>query len=229
MSTRVVIADDHDLLRTGLARVLDTADDIEVVGEARSGPECVEVALRLRPDVVVMDVQMPGGDGIAATARLRERLPRTRVLILTLFDLDEYVIGGLRAGAAGFLLKTTAPDGLIQAVRCCAAGQTTVGATVMERLVGVWLVAGVTEAPELERLTERERDVLGCLADGLSNGEIARRLYIAETTVKTHVARVLAKLGARDRLQAAIMAHRAGLGTPDGSSAGTTRPSSPRR
>lgn len=229
MTIRVLIADDHDLLRAGLAGVLATDPEIDVVGEASSGPECVQRALDLHPDVIVMDVQMPGGDGITATRQLREQLPSARVLILTLFDLDEYVVGGLRAGAAGFILKTTAPAGLIQAVRSCAAGQSTVGASVMDRLVGVWLVDSAPPAMDLAVLTERERDVLVCLAEGLSNVEIAGRLFIAETTVKTHVARVLAKLGARDRLQAAIVAHRAGLGTADRSSVGTTPRSSPRR
>lgn len=176
-----------------------------------------------------MDVQMPGGDGITATQELRQRLPESRVLILTLFDLDEYVIGGLRAGAAGFILKTAAPASLIQAVRSCAAGQSTVDAAVMARVVGAWLVDGAAPVSGLDELTDRERDVLGCLADGLSNGEIAGRLFIAETTVKTHVARVLAKLGARDRLQAAIIAHRAGPGGPGRSSSRTTPGSSSAR
>lgn len=227
MTIRVLIADDHDLLRAGLRSVLISEPAIDVIGEASSGPEAVELALRLRPDVIVMDVQMPGGDGITATQQLRQRLPRARVLILTLFDLDEYVIGGLRAGAAGFILKTTAPDALIQAVRSCASGQTTVGSAVMDRLLDVWLVDATTSpVAGLDELTEREAEVLACLADGLSNTEIGRRLFIAETTVKTHVARVLAKLGARDRLQAAIIAHRAAVRRTDGSAGRTTPPSS---
>lgn len=213
MSVRVLVADDHDLLRAGLVTVLASDDRIEVVAEAADGPTAVRLAAQHRPDVVLMDVEMPGGDGISATRDIRARTPESRVLILTMFDLDEYVMDGLRAGASGFLLKTTEPHGLVQAVHACAAGQATVGPTVLARLLG-GLAADPRAAdphPGLTDLTARERDVLVAMTRGLSNAEIGAVLFLAESTVKSHVAQILAKLGVRDRLQAVVVAHRSGL------------------
>lgn len=210
--TRVLVVDDNELIRAGLVTVIDSDPDLEVVGQASSGPEGVSLARRERPDVVLMDVEMPGGDGISATATLADRPDAPRILILTMFDLDEYVVEGLRAGASGFLIKTTPPAELIAAVKACAAGQLTVGPTVMERLVGSYTQRAAPEAhPGLERLTERETDVLLSMSKGLSNAEIGEELWLAETTVKTHVARILSKLEVRDRVQAVVLAHRHGL------------------
>jgi len=214
MTVRVVVADDHDLLRAGLVTVLSSHGEIEVVGEATDGPAAVRLVAELRPDVVLMDIEMPGGDGIAATARIRELAPDVRVLVLTMFDLDDYVLEALRAGATGFLLKTTPPHGLIEGVLACAAGETTLGPSVLARLVDTYVARPSLDVPGLDTLTERERDVLRSMARGHSNAEIAAELYLAETTVKTHVARILAKLGVRDRVQAVVLAHRGGVATP---------------
>lgn len=210
MTIRVVVADDNELLRAGLVTVLDSDEGIEVVGQAADGPDAVRLAHELAPDLVLMDVEMPGGDGITAIARLRTEAPAVRCLVLTMFDLDDYVLEALRAGAAGFLLKTTEPLGLIAAVRSCAAGDTTLGPSVVARLVDSYLQP-LAKVPGLDDLTDRELDVLRSMAHGLSNAEIARELYLAETTVKTHVARILQKLGVRDRVQAVVLAHRAGV------------------
>ena len=213
MTVRVVVADDHELLRAGLVTVLDSDEGIEVVAQADDGPTALRLAQRHRPDVVLMDVEMPGGDGISATRGIRSAVPETRVLILTMFDLDEYVVEGLRAGASGFLLKTTEPQGLVQAVLACAAGQATVGPTVLARLLdGVAVRPHREPHPGLADLTERELDVLRAMTRGLSNAEIGDALFLAESTVKSHVAQVLAKLGVRDRLQAVVLAHHHGLG-----------------
>ncbi len=210
---RVLLADDHELLRSGLASILSTDDEIEVVGECDDGPAAVLAAGRLRPDIVLMDVEMPGGDGIAATREVLAAAPATRVMVLTMFDLDEYVAGALRAGASGFLIKTTPPRQLIAAVKACAAGDATFGPSIMARLVGHYVgAAAPADRSALELLTPRERDVLAAMTRGLSNAEIGAELFLAETTVKTHVARVLDKLGVRDRVQAVIVAHRAGIG-----------------
>lgn len=212
MTVRVLVVDDHPLLRAGLVTVLSSDDEVVVVGEAGSGPEAVRVARDTRPDVVLMDVEMPAGDGITATARMRDEVPDARVLILTMFDLDDYVVEALRAGASGFLLKTTDPHALVEAVKACAAGHTRVGPSVMARLVDSFVARPVHEpGPGVADLTDRELDVLRSMAKGLSNAEIAEELYLAQTTVKTHVARILAKLGARDRVQAVVIAHRSGL------------------
>lgn len=213
MSIRVVVVDDHDLLRAGLVTVLSSDPELAVIGEAADGKEGTRVAVELRPDVVLMDVEMPGGDGITATARIRGLAPEVRVLILTMFDLDEYVVQALRAGAAGFLLKTTAPQQLLQSVKACAAGETTLGPSVMERLLESYLAQPGTRPrpPGLDALTARELDVLRSMAGGLSNAEIATALFLAETTVKTHVARILSKLGVRDRVQAVVIAHENGV------------------
>jgi len=207
----VLVVDDNELLRAGLVTALTSDPGIEVVGQAADGPAGVRACREHRPDLVLMDVEMPGGDGIAATRRIVTELPDVRVLILTMFDLDDYVVEALRAGAAGFLLKTTPPRELIRSVRQCAAGETTVGPTVMARLVDSYVGHQEPAPPGLAELTGRELDVLRCLAHGRSNAEIAGELFLAETTVKTHVARILAKLGVRDRVQAVVVAHRCGL------------------
>ncbi len=213
MTIRVLVVDDHELLRAGLVTVLASDPAIEVVAQAPDGPTAVSLAMDLRPDVVLMDVEMPGGDGITAIAQLRERAPSVRCLVLTMFDLDDYVVEALRAGAAGFLLKTTEPAVLTASVRSCAAGETTLGPSVIARLVDSYVAHPSIPAPGLDQLTQRELDVLRSMAKGLSNAEIADELFLAETTVKTHVARILAKLGVRDRVQAVVLAHRSGLAT----------------
>lgn len=212
MTVRVVVVDDNELIRTGLVTVLASDSDIEVVGEAPDGPTGVALTRETRPDLVLMDVEMPGGDGITATADLVASSSPPRVLILTMFDLDEYVVEGLRAGATGFLLKTTPPTELISAVKACAAGDTTVGPSILDRLVASYVERpDLTPVARLDQLTERETDVLKSLSRGLSNAEIAAELWLAESTVKTHVARILGKLGVRDRVQAVVVAHRSGL------------------
>jgi DNA-binding NarL/FixJ family response regulator len=212
MTIRVLLADDNDLIRAGLATVLASDPDIEVVGQATTGPDAVRLAHHRSPDLVLMDVEMPGGDGIAATAEITREGTGPRVLILTMFDLDEYIAEGLRAGASGFLIKTTPPDELLAAVKACAAGQTTIGPTVVDRLVASFVRRPVAGAHRgLEELTAREGEVLRAMARGLSNAEIGGELYMAESTVKTHVQSILAKLGVRDRVQAVVLAHRHGF------------------
>lgn len=213
MTVRVLVVDDHELLRAGLVTVLESDPELAVVGQAGDGPSAVRLARDLQPDVVLMDVEMPGGDGITATTRLREELPSARVLVLTMFDLDDYVTEALRAGAAGFLIKTTDPHDLISRVKACAAGDTTLSPTVLGRLVDSFIESRSHDPapPGADQLTDRERDVLRAMSRGLSNAEIATDLYLAETTVKTHVARILTKLEVRDRVQAVVVAHRCGL------------------
>ena len=215
MTIRVVLADDQALVRTGFRMILAETDDIEVVGEAGDGDEAVLVADRASPDVVLMDVRMPGTDGIAATRRIRAAGAATRVLILTTFDLDEYVYAGLRAGASGFLLKDALAPELVAAVRVVASGEAVVAPTVtrrlIERFIGDEPPDGSPTPATFDVLTVREREVLTLIARGLANAEIAQRLFLSEGTVKTHVSRVLAKLGLRDRLQAVILAYEAGL------------------
>lgn len=213
MTVRVAVVDDNQLLRAGLVTVLGSDEEVDVVGEAADGPAGVKLAVEQRPDVVLMDVEMPGGDGIAATERLGREAPSVRVLILTMFDLDDYVLEALRAGASGFLLKTTEPHALIEAVKACARGETTLGPSVIARLVDTYVSRPTVPTPGLDDLTDRELDVLRSMAKGLSNAEIAGELYLAETTVKTHVARILTKLGVRDRVQAVVAAYRSGLVT----------------
>lgn len=216
MSTvRVVLADDHDLLRDGVGSILGADPGIEVVGEASSGPTAVAAARALEPDVVLMDIEMPGG-GLAATREVLSTCPGTRVLVLTMFDVDEYVLEALRAGASGFLLKTTPAAALVAAVRACAAGEMQLSATVTRRLVESYVhrpapLREGTVPPRLAHLTDRELEVLRAIARGRSNAEIGGELFMAETTVKTHVTHILAKLGLRDRVQAVVLAYETGL------------------
>jgi DNA-binding NarL/FixJ family response regulator len=213
-SIRVLIVDDQSLIRLGFRMVLDAADGIEVIGECADGAEAVEATGRLRPDVVLMDVRMPGLDGIEATARITRHHPQTRVLVLTTFDLDEYAFGALRAGAGGFLLKDAGREELVAAVRAVAAGEATLAPRITRRMIELVTAAGApAPAPvRKESLTAREQDVLDAMARGLTNTEIATALFLGESTVKTHVGRILAKLPARDRVHAVLIAH--GLATP---------------
>jgi DNA-binding NarL/FixJ family response regulator len=214
---RVLLADDHAAIRAGLRMLLATAGDIEVVGEAADGATAVANARALRPDVVLMDVRMPGTDGVTATRQVVEE-GLADVLVLTTFDLDEYVFGALRAGAAGFLLKSAEANDLVDAVRHVAAGDGVVAPEVTRRVLAELAGAPDRSARAATRdaslpadLTPRERDVLAALGQGLSNAEIAQRLVISEATTKTHVSRVLAKLGVASRVQAAIVAREAGI------------------
>lgn len=212
---RVVIADDQSLVRTGLRTVLEVEPDIEVVGEAADGAQAVELCQARQADVVLMDVRMPRLDGLAAARRLNELGSATHVVMLTTFDLDEYVYDALRAGASGFLLKDATSDQLVAAVRIAADGNAMLAPTVTRRLIAEFGrkmgERKPREAARLDALTEREREVLGLIAEGLSNGEIAQRLHLGETTVKTHVGHILTKLDLRDRIQAVIAAYDAGL------------------
>jgi DNA-binding NarL/FixJ family response regulator len=211
---RVVIADDHATIRAGLRLVLEEADGIEVVGEAADGAVAVRQAAALRPHVVLMDIRMPGTDGIAATRAITSA-GYADVLVLTTFDIDEYVFGALRAGAAGFLLKTVEPAALVEAVRRVAAGDGVLAPELTRRVLATFVTANAETDPspraDLDQLTARERDVLAGLGRGLSNADLAATLGITEATAKTHVSRVLAKLGCTSRVQAAIIAKEAGL------------------
>jgi DNA-binding NarL/FixJ family response regulator len=206
---RVLLADDQELVRSGFRLILELADGIEVAGEAGDGREAVRLAKELQPDVVLMDVRMPEVDGIEATRRLRQAGVETRVLVLTTFDLDEYVYAAVRAGASGFLLKDAPRDQLVTAVRTVARGEALLAPAVTQRLIERFVArprAGEA-APELGELSARELEVLRLVARGLSNAEIASELFVSEATVKTHVARVLRKLGVRDRVQAVVFAY----------------------
>ena len=215
---RVLIADDHELMRNGLRAILDAQQDIEVIGEAEHGAQAVENAISLHPDVVIMDIRMPRLDGIEATKRLAGQGEKTpRVLVLTTFDLDEYVYEALRAGAAGFLLKDTPPRQLAEAVRTIAAGESLLAPAVTKRLIERYVSRPRSDTARRERfaeLTERELEVLQLITLGLSNAEIGDRLFLSEATVKTHVTRILTKLGVRDRVQAVVLAYESGLVQP---------------
>jgi DNA-binding NarL/FixJ family response regulator len=214
---RVLLVDDDPLVRAGLKAILATAEDIEVVGEAGDGAEAGPAADRVRPHVVLMDIRMPGRDGIAATAELRRRADAPEVIVLTTFALDEYVLGALRAGASGFLLKDTPPRELVEAVRIVAGGEAMLSPAVTRQLIGHVAddTAGVRREAAVARLaalSARERDVALGVAEGLANAEIGERLSLSEATVKAHVSRVLAKLDATNRVQVALLARDAGLG-----------------
>ena len=217
---RVLLVDDQPLLRTGFRMVLGAEDDVDVVGEASDGVEGVELSRRLLPDVVLMDIRMPRMDGVAATrAIVQAKLP-VRVLILTTFDLDEYVVGALRAGASGFLAKDVPAEDLVTAIRTVAAGEAVVAPRILRRLLdqfGTFLPDPDAPPPaRVDVLTEREREVLVLVARGLSNAEIAAELSVSETTVKTHVGHLLTKLDLRDRVQAVVLAYETGLVRPGG-------------
>ncbi len=213
----ILVADDEALLRGAFRTMLETEDDLKVVGEAANGNEAIEQARLRKPDVVLMDVRMPRLDGIEATRRLLERNTGPRVLILTTFDLDEYVYEAMRAGASGFMLKNSPPDQLAAAIRTVAAGEALLAPPVTRRLIEEFVQrprVGPGGAPELAELTERELEVLKLLARGLSNSEIAEQLVISEATVRTHVNRLLTKLNLRDRTQATVLAYESGLVQP---------------
>jgi DNA-binding NarL/FixJ family response regulator len=212
---RVLLADDDELTRAGLRLIIESDKDLAVVGEAADGQEAIHLARALRPDVVVMDIRMPGVDGLEATRRIVEGAgDGPRILILTTFELDEYVFGALRAGASGFLLKRSSPEALIAGIKVVAAGDGLLAPSVTRRLIQEFARQPGPPAPPaapLKLLTQREREVLALIGAGLSNGELAARLYISEATVKTHVKRILMKLGLRDRIQAVVLAYEVGL------------------
>ena len=212
--TTVLVVDDQDLVRTGLARILDGEPDLDVVGTAEDGEAALLAVARTEPDVCLMDIRMPRLDGITATERIVRDHPATRVLVLTTFDLDELVYRALRAGAAGFLLKDAPAEDLVRAVRVVARGDAVLAPATTRRLLETFARQQATTSLPGEPLTDRESDVLVAMAHGLSNAEIGQRLFIAESTVRTHVNRLLAKLGLRDRLQAVVLAYECGLVEP---------------
>lgn len=222
---RVLIADDDDLMRAGLVELLAGDPEIEIVGEAATGREAVERARRLAPDVVLMDVRMPDLDGIAATRELASAAPATRVLILTTFEQDDYIFGGLRAGASGFLLKRTRPEELLAAVHTIAAGDSLLSPSVTRRVIDRMAQQPTPELADqakLDELTPREREVLELIARGLSNREIAAALAVEESTIRTHVKRILMKLDLRDRVQAVMFAYETGVNRPAAADERTT-------
>jgi DNA-binding NarL/FixJ family response regulator len=224
VTIRLLLADDQELVRTGFRLILNAEPDLDVAGEAGDGSQAVNEAARLRPDVVLMDVRMPGVDGIEATRRLGRLTPTPpRVLMLTTFDLDQYVYDALRAGASGFLLKDAPAAQLVDAIRVVAAGDALLAPTVTRRMIAEFARRPLPkDEPALAELTGRELEVLKLVARGRSNAEIAKQLYISDATVKTHVKRVLAKLSLRDRVQAVVLAYETGLVQP-----GTERPDTP--
>lgn len=215
---RVLLADDQALVRAGFRALLDAEEDLEVVGEAANGAEAVRLAAETAPDVVLMDIRMPGLDGLAATRQIVDnpRLAEARIVILTTFDLDEYVFEALRAGASGFLVKDTEPVELLRGVRAVAAGDALLSPGVTRRLIAEYAARARTPvgAKPVDILTEREREVVALVGEGLSNDEIGKRLYVSPATAKTHVSRAMVKLGARDRAQLVVYAYEAGLVRP---------------
>jgi DNA-binding NarL/FixJ family response regulator len=219
---RVLVADDQAVVRGGLRMILEAQEDFEVVGEAADGSEAIGLTASLEPDVVLMDIRMPVLDGIEATRRLAAAGAAARVLMLTTYGLDEYVFEALRAGAAGFFVKTDSPERLVDAIRLVATGEALLAPEITRRLIDRFLAGAPPNAPKppaLAELTNRELEVLRHIARGLSNAEIAKALYVSEGTVKTHVARVLSKLDLRDRVQAVVFAYETGLVEPGASSA----------
>jgi DNA-binding NarL/FixJ family response regulator len=220
MTISVLLADDQALLRSGFRMILDAEPDLTVIGEACDGDEAVELARRCSPDVVLMDIRMPNTDGIEATRRITTSDHVIRILALTTFDLDEYALGALRAGASGFLLKDVRPTELVAAIRTVAAGDGVVSPRITRHLLEAFvkadpsLSAPIDNPAELADLTEREREVFGAVALGLSNAEVADRLFVSEATVKSHVGRILSKLGLRDRVQIVVVAYETGLVRP---------------
>ncbi|MFD6436848.1 response regulator [Streptomyces venezuelae] len=222
--TTVLIVDDQPMQRFGFRMLLESQDDMTVAGEAGNGSEAVRLTAELHPDVVLMDIRMPGLDGIEATRRIIASGDRTRVLILTTFDLDEYAYAGLRAGASGFLIKDALPEELLSGIRAVASGDAVVAPSLTRRLLDAYAVylpsssgpatATPADDPRLSSLTHREREILTVMGQGWTNAEIASRLHLAESTVKTHVGRILAKTGTRDRVQAVILAYDTKLVTP---------------
>jgi len=218
---KVLLCDDQALVRTGFRMILDAREDLSVVGEASDGRECVELCRQLEPDVILMDVRMPNVDGVQATHRIAAEGSPARIIILTTYDLDEYVYEAIRAGASGFLLKDVRPAQLVDAIRVVAAGEALLAPSVTKRLLNrfadILPPKNGAPLPGLTELTEREREVLKLLASGLSNAELAERLFLSEATVKSHISNLLRKLGLRDRVQAVILAYETGLvrpGTP---------------
>jgi DNA-binding NarL/FixJ family response regulator len=212
VSIRVLVADDQAMVRAGFRMLLAEEPDIDVVAEAENGLEAVDKAARLGPNVILMDIRMPELDGLEATRRILAADPAARILVLTTFDLDEYVYEALAAGASGFVLKDDPPEQLLAAIRTVAAGEALLSPAVTKRVIREFTRIRRPAEPEgLEQLTEREREVLSLIAEGRSNAEIGETLFISETTVKTHVTHVLQKLGLRDRVQAVVLAHQAGL------------------
>lgn len=219
MTTTVLLVDDQAVVRAGFRVLLEDAGDVEVVGEASTGPQAVTQARLLRPDVVCMDVRMPGGDGLAATRQIVQEGgdAAPAVLVVTTFDLDEYVFGALEAGASGFVLKDCEPDDLVDAVRRLAAGEGLLAQAVTRRVIREFARRGAAPTPDteaLDRLTAREAEIVRLLAGGMSNAEIAAELVVETSTVKSHLGRAMAKLGVRDRVQAVVWAHRSGLVDP---------------
>lgn len=216
MTIRVLVADDQSMVRAGFRMLLADEDDIEVVAEASNGLEAVDKAARFRPSVVLMDVRMPELDGLQATRRILAADDTPRILILTTFDLDEYVFEGLKAGASGFVLKDDSPEQLLAAIRTVAAGEALLSPTITKRVIEKFVHISRPAPPkEFDELSERERDVFRLMARGLSNAEIGKELHISETTVKTHVTHILQKLNLRDRVQAVVLAYQTGVFEPD--------------
>ena len=227
MTIRVLVADDQSMVRAGFRMLLSGEEDIEVVAEAGTGLEAVEKAARFDPSVILMDIRMPELDGLEATRRILAADPEARVLVLTTFDLDEYVYEALRAGASGFVLKDDPPEQLLEAVRTVASGEALLSPAITKRVIREFTrMARPSPPKELDDLSTREREVLRLIALGLSNAQIGQELFISETTVKTHVTHILSKLGLRDRVQVVVLAYQTGIIEADGLPAGGSRDSS---